>query len=67
MGGYNNWSDNWSGDDVIDLVNYIRKFPDQPDHESYQTKVERLAKTYPAIAEAKAHLDALVIMVEHGE
>jgi hypothetical protein len=43
------------------------KKPRKPRSETYYTKVERLAKTYPAIAEAKAHLDALVIMVEHGE
>jgi hypothetical protein len=36
-------------------------------YETYQSKIERLAEEYPAVAEAKAHLDALMALVENGE
>jgi hypothetical protein len=57
----------WTNDDVFEVINYIKKYPDQPDHESYQDKIKRLSREYPAVAAAKAHLDAMVAMVEHGE
>jgi hypothetical protein len=58
---------NWTDDDVFEVIDYIRKFPSQPDDESYHDMVKRLAGKYPAVAAAKAHLDAMVAMVEHGE
>ena len=33
--------------------------------ETYESKINRLAEKYPAVAEARAHLDALIAMVEH--
>jgi hypothetical protein len=57
----------WTDDDVFEVINYIKKHPDRPDHESYQDKIKRLARVYPAVAAAKAHLDAMVALVEHGE
>jgi len=35
--------------------------------ESYGAKVNRLSKAYPAVAEAKAHLDEPMALVENGE
>jgi len=55
---------NWTKDDIIDAINYVGKFPNQ---DTYEHKVQRLAKKYPSVAEAKAHLDALMALVEHGE
>ena len=55
---------NWTKDDIIDAINYVSKFPN---HETYEHKVCRLAEKYPSVAEAKAHLDALMTLVEHGE
>lgn len=40
---------------------------DEVKPESYEKKLKRLSKKYPAVAEAKAHLDALMVLVEHGE
>ena len=33
--------------------------------ESYEAKIKRLAAKFPAVAEAQAHLDELVALVEH--
>jgi hypothetical protein len=58
----------WTDDDVFEVINYIKKHPDLVLITlSYQDKIERLARVYPAVAAAKAHLDAMVAMVEHGE
>lgn len=40
---------------------------DAVEPDSYEKKLKRLSKKYPAVAEAKAHLDALMVLVEHGE
>ena len=55
---------NWSKDDMIQVINYVSQFPNQ---ESYERKICRLAKLYPSVAAAKAHLDELVALVAHGE
>lgn len=38
-----------------------------PDAESYQARVERLAKKYPAVAAAKQHLDEMMALADNEE
>ena len=70
MGNYNNW---YNDDAVYDMaMEWAREAskqisPPKGRRESYTAKVNRLSKAYPAVAEAKAHLDALMALVENGE
>ena len=64
------WADNYEKlyEIIVDIQNRQATPPAKKARkESYYSKVERLAKTYPAVAAAKAHLDELVALVEHGE
>ena len=71
MGNYDNWYDN--DEFVQQAIEWAREAskqipPQKPKRrESYGAKVNRLSKAYPAVAEAKAHLDALMTLVENGE
>lgn len=71
MGNYNNWynDDAVYYDMAMEWAREVSKqtSPTKKRCESYTAKVNRLAKAYPAVAEAKAHLDALMVLVENGK
>ena len=71
MGNYDDW---YKDDEFVQQVMLWAKEaskqipPQKPKRrEGYTAKVNRLAKAYPAVAEAKAHLDTLMALVENGE